>query len=64
MGIIQRVREVTLPQLTYCMEQFETEAFRIQYRCVHTNRVEFHLSGLSRTASHPDMEKIRVVVFF
>jgi len=63
MGII-RVREVTVPQLTYCMEQYETEAFRIQCRCIHTNRVESHLSGLSGTASHPDMQKIRIIVFF
>jgi hypothetical protein len=63
MGIIQRVREVTLPQVTYCMEQYETEAFRIQCRCMHTKTVEFHLSGLSGTANHPDMQKIQIIFY-
>jgi hypothetical protein len=28
------------------------------------NRVELHLSGLIRTANHPDMQKIRIIGFF
>jgi len=35
--------------------------------CLHTvapNTVELHLSGLTGTASHRDMQKIRIIGFF
>jgi hypothetical protein len=28
------------------------------------NTVELHLSGLTGTTSHPDMQKIRIILFF
>jgi hypothetical protein len=28
------------------------------------NKIELHLSGLSRTTSHPDMRKNRIIGFF
>jgi hypothetical protein len=32
--------------------------------CVSSHRGELHLSGLIGTASHPDMQKIRITLFF
>jgi len=33
-------------------------------KTAHTSTVELHLSGLIVTASHPDMQKIRIIRFF
>jgi len=46
------------------MDQYEKgAAFWIQCRCINTNRGEFHLSGLIGTATHSDMQKIRITGF-
>jgi hypothetical protein len=44
-----------------------TEIFRPQSECTRNaanNALEFHLSGLTGTASHPDMQKIWLIRFF
>jgi len=42
----------------------EPVAATLSWPLLKVNTVELHLSGLIGTASHPDMQKIRIIGFF
>jgi hypothetical protein len=61
-GSYDTFRFCTCPFPTACYSNLRIYAAGSSATLVST--VEFHLSGLTGTASHPDMQKIRIIGFF